>query len=240
MTRGLNPLKDPNISYEYYTNPEIKNGRKTGAKGKKYPPLEAAKKWSEVDFSDVPVWSEGVDPVVEFQKIRDFRFIDDPAHKNFLRRVTWLYPDDGCYARADMTRKHLKEWNNFLVKKIFIFGNLNLKTKNALNGMVSWWYHVASVIRYNTEIYVFDPAIDDKEPLLALKWVKSLTDDPESVRIAVCSEYSYDPNSQCDNEKENPGRALYDQKSLLNVEWTRQEDLGRNPADVLGDNPPWK
>ncbi|CUX05390.1 hypothetical protein AGR1B_pAt30063 [Agrobacterium fabacearum S56] len=74
--------------------------------------------------------------------------------------ITFLYPDDGCYARAhEMCRliggaKSGKVWN---------YGTLVAKTKNNPVCQVEWGYHVASTISVKeagtTSSYVIDPSM---------------------------------------------------------------------------------
>lgn len=60
--------------------------------------------------------------------------------------IPFRYPEDGCYARAhEMAR--LLELNGISSRKVFVFGNLSVKTPNAARGKVSWWYHVAPYVR---------------------------------------------------------------------------------------------
>src|SRR5438045_9787850 len=42
-----------------------------------------------------------------FEKIRDIRYYTDSTYPNFLRRIAWLYPDDGCWTRVSSAIKDL-------------------------------------------------------------------------------------------------------------------------------------
>ena len=80
--------------------------------------------------------------------------------------IPFVYPDDGCYARAhEMLR--LMRLQGIEGEKIWIFAssNSNLKpaTVNHPDCSVSWWYHVAPTLQVNTaagvEKRVIDPSL---------------------------------------------------------------------------------
>lgn len=76
--------------------------------------------------------------------------------------IPFLYPDDGCYARAhEMCR--LMRLQGIEAEKIWIFGSLNPATSNHPGCAVSWWYHVAPTLLVSTvagtEKRVIDPSL---------------------------------------------------------------------------------
>lgn len=76
--------------------------------------------------------------------------------------IPFLYPDDGCYARAhEMIR--LMRLQGIEGEKIWIFGGLNPATSNHPDCQVGWWYHVAPTLQVNTssgiEKRVIDPSL---------------------------------------------------------------------------------
>ena len=80
--------------------------------------------------------------------------------------IPFLFPDDGCYARAhEMVR--LMRLQNIEAEKIWIFasGDNNLKpaTANHPDCKVGWWYHVAPTLQVTTssgtEKRVIDPSL---------------------------------------------------------------------------------
>lgn len=175
----------------------------------------------------------------EFRFVRDSRFLttDDP---NFPRRLTWLYPDDGCYARAELAKNKLIDHKQIAPKKIFVFGNLNAATKNTFSGRVQWWYHVAATYRVANTVYVFDPSIDPERPLTLDEWNLAVGGAQTSVQYAVCAAHTFDPGSNCENP--TPTRldeVLAEQRDFLRPEWQRLELLQRDPAKELGEFPPW-
>ncbi len=171
--------------------------------------------------------------------VRDMRFLSDDGHGSGMRRSTWLYPDDGCYARADLARMHLSELQSQEVSKLFVFGNLNVKTDNSTSGSVSWWYHVAPAVRIDNDLYIIDPALSPKKSLKIEDWLSLQTTDLKSVTVSLCSSKSYGPYDPCLSSSDNKSLANSDQIDFLEPEWQRQIDLGREPSQVLGDNPPW-
>ena len=171
---------------------------------------------------------------------RDQRFMKD--ENDFLRRPSWLYPDDGCFARAAVTNGRIKKNKNLLLNKIFVFGNLKVVTENSPRGKVSWWYHVAPVAEVGDDLYIIDPAIKTESPLSLREWLTSMAEESDltNLMIAICDGRSYDPNDSCLKPKESYQRGLAHQKVYFSKEWQRQIDLGRDPDRTLGENPPWR
>jgi hypothetical protein len=80
--------------------------------------------------------------------------------------IPFLFPDDGCYARAhEMVR--LMRLQGIEAEKIWIFASsdssLKPATSNHPNCQVGWWYHVAPTLQVNTssgiEKRVIDPSL---------------------------------------------------------------------------------
>lgn len=200
--------------------------------------VNAAIPVADLDRSLVPSWPETENFESYFQNIRDERFITLDA--DFPRRSTWLYPDDGCYARAALSSARTTAQHLPAPGRIFVFGNLNVQTVNSEYGSVSWWYHVVIGYRIGEEVFVVDPAIDPKQPLKLEEWLSHMG-NPERMKVAFCSEGAYEPYSKCQGGTAlGYESALRAQSPFLDLEWSRLETLGRNPADELGDNPPWK
>lgn len=173
-----------------------------------------------------------------FETVRDER----PFHDEELRarRATWLYPDDGCFVRAVIADKILRE--KFTVAqsaKIYAFGNLRVKTKNSPHGSVEWWYHVAAIAKVQTptgdEAFVYDPAMEPTQPLPVKVWLERMSD--RKLEIAICSGASYDPHSECEAESNElasaVGRAHREANWYLPSEWNRVTELGRDPHQEL-------
>lgn len=181
-----------------------------------------------------------------FAHARDLRFLEDSARPGELRRSTWLYPDDGCYARAALTVKNVADQELPKPMKVFAFGDLEARSPNAIvgrtpeqDGTVSWWFHVAPVARIGEKVFVFDAALEPRYPLELEKWVSLMNPDPARVRIAICDPHAYIPKSACRRTIAD-GAAESHQKSYFDEEWKRLLDLGRDPVTELGSAPPWQ
>lgn len=205
--------------------------------------LGAAAPYSLADLSGVPEVDNFGTLMKSFTEVRDARFLLSPDRPGFLRRLTWLYPDEGCFARAAMMGKKLEEWNYVRPRKVFAFGNLRVKTPNSPAGSVNWWYHVVPVVSVNKELYVYDPAIDPGRPMPLRDWVSSMVEpgtDLDAVKVSVCTPYTYGPYNNCfESQPVLDILAETDQKDYLKPEWNRVKGMGRDPERLLGDAPPW-
>ncbi len=176
-----------------------------------------------------------------FEQIRDSRYLASPMQPGFARRSSWLYPQDGCWVRASVSRRLAQDKGFGELKKLFIFGTLRVKTGNAPGGLVSWWYHVVPV--YSDElgqVTVIDPAIDPKGPLLLEKWARTMVASADDATYSICSPSTYDPSSPCEEKDLDADKhAARDQVDFLNLEWDNLLDLGRLPRKELADSPPW-
>ncbi|MGK5082728.1 protein-glutamine glutaminase family protein [Bdellovibrionota bacterium FG-1] len=194
----------------------------------------------QVDFSRVPTLPSLSNMYQAFARVRDSRMIEDPNHFNTLRRLTWLFPDDGCFARAAFGAQAMKNWGYVEPAKIFIYGNLTFSTPNAPQGPVHWWYHVAPIVRIKGVPYVFDPGTDPKKPLKIDEWLAHFDFDPNQLTVSICRASAYVPASPCymsANHFETYG--LRDEQSFLNLEWERVLELGKDPTEWLTGDSPW-
>lgn len=100
--------------------------------------------------------------------------------------IPFLYPDDGCWARAhEMCRLMIEE--GVTPRKLWIVGSLNVKTKNNPYCEVWWGWHVAPTLCvrrwrwwwwWGGEKMVIDPALFTG-PVSATTW-KSVQGDPNA------------------------------------------------------------
>lgn len=186
-----------------------------------------------------PLWTEAQINEV-FVLLRDHRFLKMSSSNKFLRRSTWLYPDDGCFARAELLITNGLQFGFPKMDKIFSFGNLTVSTNNSPSGEVNWWYHVVPIVRTVDKVFVLDPALDPTRALLAQEWLDLQGDKLELVKVAVCNGDTYEPFSSCLKEdKSSANQSLIDQLDFLDLEWSRLLELNRNPELELGDFPPW-
>lgn len=197
--------------------------------------------FDSLDFSQVPQWSVEAPMDYIFEAVRDARFIQTLAMPYFLRRISWLYPDDGCYARAAVTNQKLEEWGIPRLKKLFVFGDLNVKTKNAIDGIVEWWYHNVPVIQKDGVVYIFDAAVEPSRALPIDDWIRLMGQGTKTITAAICDPFAYGPWDRCIKPSQDVEEdAWADQISYLQDEWFQLKVLGRNPERELGDHPPWK
>lgn len=177
---------------------------------------------------------------MEFATLRDNRFLSSSDDRSFPRRISWLFPDDGCYARAEMMARALADQKVAKPSKIFIFGNLSIETPNAPERQVTWWYHVAIAYRTAEGAFVLDPSVDPKKPLLLADWIHLISPTAKEPKLSICSDKTFDPDSDCDAaEAISADSAQSQAEDFLPPEWDRMLDLHRDPKRVLGDYPPW-
>ena len=203
-------------------------------------PYTASKNLNKLDLSSIPEVASLEELNAQFAYVRDTRFMQskDP---NFPRRMTWLYPDDGCYARAELAADFLVEHGFVAPKKVFGFGNLRAETKNAPFGSVSWWYHVAAIYRVGKTAYVMDPALNPERPMTLQEWNTAIGGQRTNVKFAICATNTFDPDYDCENPQPMSIRdAQAEQSEFFDLEWNRLLQLHRNPQDELGNNPPWR
>lgn len=226
--------RDPNKSYLEYAN-QLKSKSQQQAKT----PLDVEQVYSSAILPHATEWSDSQTTLARFKSIRDERFLENPS--GFMRRSSWLYPDDGCFDRAALAIMNSSKWNFPVPKKVFVFGNLTVKTQNAPGGEVTWWYHVAPLVEVNGTKLVLDPAIEPSHPLALPDWLATMSSDPGSLNISVCESGTYSPDDDCAKVTDGvEDVAARDQLYYLNDEWNRLVELGRHPEQELGDTPPWK
>jgi len=195
---------------------------------------------NELQFPPMVEWKDNKQMINAFKKGRDLRFLNWYQEKRpFKRRSTWLYPDNGCYARAELLVRNLLAWKFSPLYKAFVFGNLEVESSNSPD-TIYWWYHVVPVVKLQGEYFVFDPAIFPSSPLPLNQWLETMVGDINQVKVSICSAHTYDPGSPCLKEIiVSIDEVLNDQDSFLDLEWERIETLGRIPMQELGDSPPW-
>ena len=176
-----------------------------------------------------------------FNYIRDTKFVDKQPGPLPSRRLSWLYPDDGCYTRAELASYFSNQQSMPDTFKFFSFGDLAVKTPNHPEGIVRWWYHVVPLYRVGQQAYVLDPSIDPRAPMTVQDWKKAQEMDSPVEKFAVCKPHTVSPDDNCVNPHGMAiGSLLSSQQEFLSAEYERVQDLGRDPNVELGDNPPWK
>lgn len=188
---------------------------------------------------DIEYESDLIEIESAFYLVRDYRFLKNRKDDNFLRRITWLFPDDGCYARAALMKDQLAQLG-VPTSRIFIFGDLKVDTDNHPSGSVSWWYHTAPVMKTaDGTVFVLDPSIEAQRPLTLEEWTLRQVPALDQALLSICSGDTYGPNISCTSTVDPIKMANSDILYLLDFEWNRQKMLKRVPEEVLGDMPPW-
>ena len=190
------------------------------------------------DVSALPEWTADTNALLaQFENARDVR---PYGSRTFPRRSTWLYPNDGCYARASHVSRTIGAAGVPRPGKVFAFGNLTLRTPYSRTGRVSWWFHVAAAYRQGTSVVVLDPAVEARHPLALAEWIARISRSPQAVRVSLCDPSSYFPRDICIGGSSRQERsAIAHQMGFLNPEWNRVVSLRLDPRKVLGEEPPW-
>ena len=201
---------------------------------------DLAASFAELDFSSATDVGTLEQLTTIFNFIRDSKFIKNQPAPLSERRLSWLFPDDGCYTRAELATDYSELQKLPTGAKLFTFGDLAVKTANHPEGIVRWWYHVVPVYRVGNQAYVVDPAIHPEGPLKVEDWKKALETEESVDKFAVCNTHTVGPEDNCKNPRKYSLESLLDdQVSFLGQEWDRLEELNRDPKAELGENPPW-
>jgi glutaminase-like protein len=126
--------------------------------------------------------------------------------------IPFQYVRDGCYARAHQMRRIITTRYGYCCEKVFSFANhgndtLAVKADKWGGCCVTWWYHVAPLIRVRLRLrgfskkslvlaMVIDPGMFDK-PVLLSSWLAAQENaacSPKG-RVAHVSMYSIQPGS---------------------------------------------
>lgn len=124
--------------------------------------------------------------------------------------IPFQYVRDGCYARAHKMRKIITEQYGYCCEKVFSFAipypnRLALKAGKWGGCCVTWWYHVAPLVRVRIKIkllsfnldfvlaMVIDPGMFDK-PVLLSTWLAA-QEDATCWSPAKVTQYSIQPGS---------------------------------------------
>lgn len=202
-------------------------------------PLSVARIYSEKALPDITSWKSLEDLQERFEDIRDERFLTTPARPDFPRRIAWLYPKDGCFARAALFNRTAFRKFIPIPQKVFAFGNLKVKTPFARSGVVGWWYHVAPIVEVGTTKYVLDPSIESTRPLKLKEWLERMG-NPGAMKVAICDSGTYSPSDSCERKTDGIElRAEQVEKKYLSLEETELAKLGHESERSLGEEPPW-
>jgi Glutaminase len=124
--------------------------------------------------------------------------------------IPFQYVRDGCYARAHKMRQIITDQYGYCCEKVFSFAiaypnRLAVKANKWGGCCVTWWYHVAPLVRVRVKIkllsfnfefvlaMVIDPGMFDK-PVLLSSWLAAQEDTTCSANAKVTM-YSIQPGS---------------------------------------------
>lgn len=230
--------REPGVSFRAYEARARTFGRSQMPTEKSA--VDSAQPFGKAKLPTANKWENETLMLERFRSFRDLRFLQDDTHA-MKRRSTWLYPDDGCFARAALAVMNLKAAKVPVPSKVFVFGDLQVSTKNAEGGSVTWWYHVAPLVEVAGVKYVLDPAIEPSRPLKLDEWLATMSTTPQNLEVAICNSGTYTPYDSCGRVTDGvEEEAKNDQPMFLESEWSRLESLHRDPTRELGDDPPWK
>ena len=192
-----------------------------------------------LNFQSVPQWS--FEQLFNyFYYVRDLQFLEDPNKLVSARRLSWMYPDHGCWIRAQLMNYIFKQLGVPPLAKVFIYGNLKVDTFFSPRRSVSWWYHVIPMVRVDNEIFVVDPAIEITRPLLFTEWAGRQGDIQNHLTFAVCHPQTYGPRDDCFQPTKNSDKSAFSSiSSYLSSETSRLKALGLDPKTYLDAHPPW-
>jgi len=111
--------------------------------------------------------------------------------------IPFQYVIDGCFARAHKMRSIIEGKYRYCSEKVFSYGDLNVKANKWGGCCVSWWYHVAPLVRVKTSkgtfCYVIDPGMFNS-PVLLSTWL-SAQENTNCSSGANVNRYSIQPSS---------------------------------------------
>jgi hypothetical protein len=130
--------------------------------------------------------------------------------KNVAKQIPFLYPTDGCPARAHVMAELLKA-SRYVVDKVFLIYNLGLRVPTVYgndlvdlsdSAAVTWWYHVAPVVYLsdNMHRWVIDPSVsskpqtpDDWSAIMTAQVANQMSYDDMVARLLVNKSYPTSP-----------------------------------------------
>lgn len=227
VSNPMSPARDPRVPVEDYIDRAQGHEKVFGTA------LSMARLYDESSLAKATEW-ESTDVLNKnFETMRDDRFLG----RNSDRRIPWLYPDDGCYARAALMNSWFIKHDIKVASKVFAFGKLSAKSE-ILDHKVFWWYHVAPIVEVKGEKYVLDPSVDPTAPMKLSAWLDAIG-EPESIKVSICKPGTYLPKESCSDETVGiPATATT--AELLDEEWALVKESGKDPQKVLGEEPPWE
>ncbi len=144
---------------------------------------------SPATISAVPALAVTPAPITSAQACELFSLVSGTSCNPFTAHapcIPFLYPDDGCWARAsEMCRLILA--TGVPVAKLWYYGNLEVHTDNTPAGVLYWIFHVAPLVTVDDgngpEPYVIDPSLFSS-PVTQAQW-ESVQGDPSATPVVT-------------------------------------------------------
>ncbi len=155
--------------------------------------FQIAADFNQLDLENLPVWDKD-NYKQRFKEIRDKKFLTYQGEK---RRIPWLYARDGCHTRSTLFIREAERLNYEKPKKVFIFGELEIKGSIIPRGSVKPWFHAAPIVQVNGEPMVLDPAVSFSRPLPLQTWAELITIG--KTIFSICSPDTYMQTSSCNS-----------------------------------------
>ncbi len=197
--------------------------------------------FEQLNLAQVPILASKPQIDALFRAARDRRDWEWDDMRGFARRISWLYPQDGCYLRSRLMTDLWSSNAGVLPAQAFVFGDMKVSTPY---GETIWWYHVAPVFSDGTQVYVLDASMDPERPMTLREWAgKTTSDRVKEATFAICAAYANWPESECSQTMPISGDGSESLPELtqefLANEWRHLTSIGKDPAKLLGDQPPW-
>lgn len=235
---GVSAVRGQNENYLSARNRIFLNEAPPSSEQKTLSVWDTQGEYSSLNLEDLPEVASAEELQLTFQKLRDVREWYWAELPNFRRRIPWLYPEDGCFSRADLMDQKLTDWKEPRAHHVFIFGNISATNDY---GTYFWWFHVAPVVKLKGEAYVIDPAVFFEAAIPLKEWILKMTSQVEAVKLSLCGPAALYPFDRC-NQKESTWDAAYKEELVqeyLRSEWVNLEKvLNHTPAYLLGESPP--
>lgn len=205
-------------------------------------PVASVRPFSQ-EMGGIPAWPGTIAQLNELNaKAFATRSYANPDQGNYLRRAPWLFPTDGCYAKAAHVSAVAQRLGLPAPGKVFVFGDLRFSSDFVNGGVVYWSYHVVAAYHIANEIYVIDPVVSRSSQLTngaampVAEWMKQISPQPQALEVSLCDSASYTPISACLNGNGN-GAYLGHIPDLLHDEYRNLLYVGFEPDQILGPGP---
>lgn len=193
-------------------------------------------------LNDVPVWPDYQTIKDQFQFLKTNRFLLDPTDNSLKRTIPWRYPLDYCFERAAASVILYDTGMLPRPGKVFAFGNLRLLSPYgpAPDNILSFWYHVAPVVRdkQTNLVYVLDPSLNYEAPLPLENWLKQVVElsHDRELRVNICNGHGSVPFDVCSEASPLSEEQLAaDVVNRLPPEWEHLQSKGINAQHLLTD-----